>query len=197
MYGFGDATYFILLDAFFGYYQICLSPSSIAKTAFFAPRGRKYVWVVMPFGLRNCQGVFLGMNMNSSDPAKLLSLQLLQTLTASRPFSQLVADIIKSDDKLFFISYSPPNQTRCEWRLVQIDFPSTMKLHPSCLQDGKFLVQFYIQHFIDSSVNLTDQRFWLEYHSTSNSKTLGSQYHLIPPTSLSPKVTKARNLVPY
>jgi hypothetical protein len=136
-------------------------------------------------------------NMNSSDPAKLPSLRLLSTLTASRPFSQLVADIIKSDDKLFFISYSPPNQTRREWKLVQIDFPSTMKLHPSCLQDGKFLVQFYIQHFNDNSVNLTDQRFWLEYHSTSNAKTLGSQYHLIPPTSVSSEIAKARNLVPY
>jgi hypothetical protein len=61
MYGFGDATFFILLDAFSGYHQIRLSPSSIAKTAFFAPRGRKYVWVVMPFGLRNCPVIFLGM----------------------------------------------------------------------------------------------------------------------------------------
>ena len=43
MYGFGDATFFILLDAFSGYHQICLLPSSIAKTAFFAPRGRNYV----------------------------------------------------------------------------------------------------------------------------------------------------------
>jgi hypothetical protein len=39
MYGFGDATYCILLDAFSGYHQIRLSPASIAKTAFFAPRG--------------------------------------------------------------------------------------------------------------------------------------------------------------
>jgi hypothetical protein len=37
MYGFGDATFFILLDAFSGYHQIHISPASIAKTAFFAP----------------------------------------------------------------------------------------------------------------------------------------------------------------
>jgi hypothetical protein len=72
-----------------------------------------------------------------------------------------------------------------------------MKLHPSCLQDGKFLVQFHIQHFNDDSVNLTDQKFWLEYHSIANSKTLRSQYHLIPPSSVSSEVAKARNLVPY
>jgi hypothetical protein len=61
MYGFGAATFFILLDAFSGYHQIRLSAASIAKTAFFAPRGRKYIWAVMPFGLCNCPVVFLSM----------------------------------------------------------------------------------------------------------------------------------------
>jgi hypothetical protein len=61
MYGCGDATYFILLDAFSGYHQIRLSAASIQKTAFFAPQGRKYVWVIMPFGLRNCPVIFLSM----------------------------------------------------------------------------------------------------------------------------------------
>jgi hypothetical protein len=37
MYGFGDATYFILLDAFLGYHQSRLSAASIQKIAFFAP----------------------------------------------------------------------------------------------------------------------------------------------------------------
>jgi hypothetical protein len=41
MYGVGDATYFILLDAISGYHQIRLSAASIKKRAFFAPRGRK------------------------------------------------------------------------------------------------------------------------------------------------------------
>jgi hypothetical protein len=61
MYGFGDAIYFILLDALSGYHQIRLSAASIQKTAFFAPRGRKYGWVVMPFGLRNCPVIFISM----------------------------------------------------------------------------------------------------------------------------------------
>eukprot|EP00957_Ditylum_brightwellii_P054671 4142186-Ditylum_brightwellii.AAC.1 len=39
MYGFGKARYFVLMDAFSGYHQIRLSPMSIPKTAFYAPRG--------------------------------------------------------------------------------------------------------------------------------------------------------------
>jgi hypothetical protein len=61
MYGFGEAMFFILLDAFSGYHQIRLSLLSMAKTAFFAPRGRKYCFAVMPFGLRNCPVIFLSM----------------------------------------------------------------------------------------------------------------------------------------
>jgi hypothetical protein len=58
---FGTATYFILLDAFSGYHQIQLSAASIVKKGFFAPRGCKYIWVVMTFGLQNCPVIFLSM----------------------------------------------------------------------------------------------------------------------------------------
>jgi hypothetical protein len=135
--------------------------------------------------------------LTSSDQATTPSLQLLQTLTAIRPFSQFIADIIRSEDKLFFITHLPPNQSRRKWKLVQLNFPSTMKLHPQCLQDGKFLVQFFIQHFNDASVDLNNKRYWLEYHSHENQKTLGLKYHLIPPTALSPKLARTRNFVPY
>ena len=59
MYGFGEAAFFILIDAHSGYHQIKLSPITRSKTAFFAPHGRKYVYVVMPFGLRNAPAVFV------------------------------------------------------------------------------------------------------------------------------------------
>jgi hypothetical protein len=58
-------------------------------------------------------------------------------------------------------------------------------------------VQFLIQHFNDNSVNLTEKRYWLEYHSHHQQKTLGSQYHLIPPTSVSNEIAITRNLVPF
>jgi hypothetical protein len=136
-------------------------------------------------------------NLASLDPATLSPLQLLSTSTTDRTFSKLVADIIGSNDKLFFIAHSPANQSRREWKLVQLDFITTMKLHPGCLQDGKFLVQYYIEHFNDSSVDLADKRYWLEYHSHENHKTLGVQYHLIPPSALSEEIARTRSLVPY
>jgi hypothetical protein len=61
MYGFGEATFFILLDASSGYHQVKLSWASMMKTAFFAPHGRKYCWVVMPFGLKNAPPVYVAM----------------------------------------------------------------------------------------------------------------------------------------
>ena len=61
MNGFGTARYYILFDAFSGYHQVLLTPESAMKTAFFAPNGRKYCWVVMPFGLKNCPPVYIAM----------------------------------------------------------------------------------------------------------------------------------------
>jgi hypothetical protein len=51
----------MVLDAFSGYHQVCLSPASMIKTAFYAPHGRKYIWLVMPFGLRNAPVVCIAM----------------------------------------------------------------------------------------------------------------------------------------
>jgi hypothetical protein len=61
MFGFREALFFILLDTFSGYHQVKLSPESAAKTAFYAPEGRKYIYLVMPFGVRNAPTLFLAM----------------------------------------------------------------------------------------------------------------------------------------
>jgi hypothetical protein len=42
-----------LLDASSGYHQMMLPKASMLKTSFFAPHGRHYCYVVMPFGLKN------------------------------------------------------------------------------------------------------------------------------------------------
>jgi hypothetical protein len=61
VYRFEGVVSFILLDAYSDYYQVPLLSASSARTSFYAPHGRKYCWVVMPFGLRNCPVVFIAM----------------------------------------------------------------------------------------------------------------------------------------
>ena len=58
---FGTAKYFILIDAYSGYHQIKMAAASMDKTAFSGPQGRKYMWKVMPFGLRNGPAVLTAM----------------------------------------------------------------------------------------------------------------------------------------
>jgi hypothetical protein len=72
-----------------------------------------------------------------------------------------------------------------------------MQLHPSCLQDGKFLVNFFIIHKNDDNVNLSSKWYWLEYHAADSTHTLSNRYHLLAPSAVSAKVAKSRNLVPY
>jgi hypothetical protein len=65
-------------------------------------------------------------------------------------------------DKLFFIAYAIGEAKR-EWRLVRVAFNDSIVLHPSALQDGRFLVEFYVSHPADGHYNATNQRFWLQY----------------------------------
>jgi hypothetical protein len=53
----GGYKYFTTLDLATGYYQIPISPSSQAKTAFVTPDGQ-YQFTRMPFGLANAPSVF-------------------------------------------------------------------------------------------------------------------------------------------
>ncbi len=60
------------------------------------------------------------------------------------PLNTLTWSIIQSSDKLFFISNSIGQNDACEWRLVHVALPECMSAYPSCLQDGCFLLDFYI-----------------------------------------------------
>ena len=61
MHGFGLAIFFILFDAFSGYHQIRLTEAASLKTVFYAPGGRKYRFVVMPFGPKKASVAYVAM----------------------------------------------------------------------------------------------------------------------------------------
>ena len=112
-------------------------------------------------------------------------------------FSSLIQSIIMSEDKLFFIAYRNPNESRKEWKLVQLDFKLSIQQYPNCLQDGKFIFNFLIQHPKDKDVAYPHKRFWIEYHKVLTPKHLHTQYHIIQPSDISPKIADNQNLIPY
>jgi hypothetical protein len=81
------------------------------------------------------------------------------SLPAIPALNILTRSIIQSSDRLFFISHSIGPNEACEWRLVQVAFEELMSSYPSCLQDGCFLLEFFICYPSDSHVNAVNQRY--------------------------------------
>jgi hypothetical protein len=93
--------------------------------------------------------------------------------------------IISSTDKLFFIAHKIGTADCYEWCLVHVAFQDSVLLYPSCLQDGRFLVQFYMAHPADAHNNAINQQFWLQY-CDCNAPTFGTMdAHLITPSDTS------------
>jgi hypothetical protein len=94
---------------------------------------------------------------------------------------------ITSADKLFFIAHTIRNAASRKWRLVRVAFGDSISLYPSALQDGQFLVKFYVMHPNDVRFNAANQQFWLQYcnHTSSTFGTMDT--HLITPTDTSEK----------
>jgi hypothetical protein len=113
------------------------------------------------------------------------------------PFSSFIQSIISSEDKLFFIAYNIPNQSRKEWKIVQLDFDQSMRQYPNCLQDGKFIMNFLIRHPKDNTLPIHHARFWIEYHKILSPKRLHTQFHIIQPSDISHKLASKQNLTPY
>ena len=107
-------------------------------------------------------------------------------LPSAPPLSLLVAGIINSSDRLFFISHSLGHPTTCVWRLVRVAFSDSTSLSPSCLQDGRFLMEFYTLHHADVRFNASNERYWLQYHSIGDiaTPTPSTTTHLIRPSYL-------------
>jgi len=57
----------------------------------------------------------------------------------------LGAAIVDSDDKLFFLAHRIPGSNVKEWCLVRVALSATFAHHPGALQDGRFLVDFYVR----------------------------------------------------
>lgn len=113
--------------------------------------------------------------------------------------SLLVASIIASTDKLFFIAHKiGVDGATSEWRLVRVALRDSMAVHPSCLQDGQFLVDFYILHPADVRYNAVNQRYWIHYHPFGDAVAANSDLdsHLIRPSDTSDDYARRHHLVP-
>jgi hypothetical protein len=65
--------------------------------------------------------------------------------------------IISSTNKLFFIAHMIGMADCYEWCLVHVAFQDSISLYPLCLQDGCFLVKFYMAHPADARYNAINQ----------------------------------------
>ncbi len=109
--------------------------------------------------------------------------------------STLAPLIISSTDKLFFIAHKIDTADCYEWRLVRVAFRDSVSLYPSCLQDGRFLVKFYMAHPTDTHYNAINQRFCLQYRDC-NAPTFGTMdAHLITLSDTSADCAARHHLV--
>jgi hypothetical protein len=103
------------------------------------------------------------------------------SLPAIPKLNTLVCSIIQSSDHLFFISHSfGPNEAH-KWRLVRVAFEQSMSSYPLCLQDGRFLLEFFICLLSNSRINAINQCYWHQYHTLSKlqSPLSSTDTHLI------------------
>jgi hypothetical protein len=118
--------------------------------------------------------------------------------SASNQYPPADTAIVKSEDKLFFIAHAATATAgRKEWKLVQVNFTKSIQQQPSCLQNGRFLVDFYIEHYQDGALEIRDRRFWLEYHRSNAHKTISTRYHILQPSQFSAQTKMNKDLVPY
>jgi len=86
-----------------------------------------------------------------------------------------------------------------EWRLVSVALLQTMASYPSCLKDGRYIVDFYISHPSDFRFNAINQRFWVQYHTHDDltGPCTSSSTHLVKPSDSSSAYAKRNNILPF
>jgi hypothetical protein len=67
------------------------------------------------------------------------------------------------------------------------------------LQDGRFLVEFFIPHSDDVRYDAVNKRYWLQYHTIEDidSPTSSSFTHLLRPSDTSEQYAKRKGLFPF
>jgi hypothetical protein len=121
----------------------------------------------------------------------------LSSTPAHPSLSTIISKIIQSADKLFFIIYTDPHSSLREWKLVRIDFIKSISANPDAITDGKFFVEYLIQHPDDAQFSAPNQRFWTEYHKQKGRFVVNHNYHLIKPTAESTAYCEQKNIVAY
>jgi hypothetical protein len=109
--------------------------------------------------------------------------------------TNLAPRIITSTDKLFFIAYALGEATH-DWHLVRVVFNDSISLYPSALQDGWFLVEFYVLHPADVRFNATNQQYWLQYCTRNGISNSHLDAHLITPSDTSEERAARHHLLP-
>ena len=74
-----------------------------------------------------------------------------------------------------------------------------MASYPSCLEDGRYIVDFYISHPADYRCNAINQRFWVQYHTEDDlaGPCTSSSTHLLKPSDFSSAYAKRNKLLPF
>ncbi len=122
----------------------------------------------------------------------VLSLVPQQSTPSITPLAPL---IILSSDKLFFICHSIGGSHQ-EWHLVSVAFQDSVALYLPCLQDGRFLVDFYMAHPSEICYNAINQHFWLQYCKQTPAVFGTIDAHLITLSNTSKDRAKQHHLVP-
>ena len=85
---------------------------------------------------------------------------------------ELHAQIQKSRDKLFFIAYAPPDETKSsptKWFLVRVDLETCDELDETqnCKTTGQYYVEFYSKALDDRSKSDNVSKWWLIWNTFS------------------------------
>jgi hypothetical protein len=112
------SKWFSTLDLKSGYYQVAMSPNSIAKTAFITPDGH-YEFLRLPFGLKNAPSHFSKLMFQALGDLKFVKIYLDDITIHSPDFYSHVAHISQVLQRLQKANLRL-NSSKCTWFASQV-----------------------------------------------------------------------------